>query len=273
VIRELRDAGTVVLYEIDDLPDAVRKAADHDQAHVIDREWVRAGELAMRACDGVICTTDFLARRYRSLSPSTWVCRNGIDLRRFALTRVPREDSFTIGWAGATGHQRAVGAWLPAVREVLQARPQARFMTVGAPIAAELADEFGEERCLSVPFGPLETYPAAMANFDVALAPAAPTNFFRAKSDLRWLEASALGLPVIADPVVYPGVEHGVTGFHASAADEVGQLLVELCDDRELGVRVGEAAREHVAATRRIEVMAEQWREALTAVVAAPVAA
>jgi glycosyltransferase involved in cell wall biosynthesis len=112
-----------------------------------------------------------------------------------------------------------------------------------------------------------------MANFDIALAPAAPTNFFRAKSDLRWLEASALGIPVIADPEVYPEVEDGVTGFHAATPDEAGSLLRALVSDPGLRSRVGAAAREHVAATRRIELMAEQWRTALTAVVAAPVAA
>jgi glycosyltransferase involved in cell wall biosynthesis len=273
VIRQLRAGGVRVLYEIDDLPDAIRKTSDHDHALAIDREWVREVELAMRVCDGVICSTDFLARRYRSVVSTTYTCRNGLDLRRYAMTRVPRPGSVTIGWAGGTGHRRAMGAWLPAVADVLRTNASARFMTVGEPFASELAEEFGEERCIALPFTNLETYPAAMANFDIALAPAAPTNFFRAKSDLRWLEASALGIPVIADPEVYPDVRDGVTGFHAATADEAGSLLRALVADGPLRARVGAAAREHVAATRRIEVMAEQWRATLAAAVAAPVAA
>lgn len=272
-IGQLRAGGTRVLYEIDDLPDAIRKTSDHDRTLEIDREWVREVELAMRVCDGAICSTDFLARRYRSLVPATFTCRNGLDLRRYAMTRVPRADSVTIGWAGGTGHRRAMGPWLPAVADVLRSHPSTRFITVGEPFASELADEFGEERCIALPFTTLEAYPAAMTNFDIALAPAAPTNFFRAKSDLRWLEASALGVPVIADPEVYPDVEDGVTGFHASTPDEAAALLRALVADRELRERVGAAAREHVAAERRIEVMAEQWRAAISAVVASPVAA
>jgi glycosyltransferase involved in cell wall biosynthesis len=268
VIQQLRAGGTRVLYEIDDLPDAIRKTEDHDHAHVIDREWVRDAELAMRVCDGVICSTDFLARRYRSIVPATFTCRNGVDLRRYAMTRVPREDAVTIGWAGGTGHRRAMAAWLPAIAGVMRERPETRFMTVGEPFAAELAEELGDERCIALPFSNLETYPAAMANFDIALAPAAPTNFFRAKSDLRWLEASALGIPAIADPEVYPDVEDGVTGFHAGTPDEAGALLRALVADRELRERVGSAARRHVAATRHIEVMADQWRAALDAVTA-----
>jgi glycosyltransferase involved in cell wall biosynthesis len=220
----------------------------------------------------VICSTGFLARRYASVNPNVHVCRNGLDLRRYGLTRLPRA-TVTVGWAGGAGHEAAVKPWLPAVRELLRARPEARFMTVGAPYAELLQDEFGPERAIALPFGQIETYPAAMSNFDVALAPAAPTSFFRAKSDLRWLEASALGIPVVADPGVYPDVEHGVTGLHAATPAEAAEQLHALAGSRELRERIGAAAREVVASSRRIEVVAEEWRAVLEAAAVAEVAA
>lgn len=272
LIRDLRARGTRVLYEIDDLLDAVRKTAGHEHAKAFDRQWVVASEMAMRVCDGVICSTEFLARRYASVNPDVHVCRNGLDLRRYDLTRLARE-TVTIGWAGGAGHEAAMKPWLPAVREVLRALPHARFMTVGAPYAELLEAEFGPGRAIALPFGQIETYPAAMSNFDVALAPAAPTNFFRAKSDLRWLEAAALGIPVVADPGVYPDVEHGVTGLHAATPAEAAEHLLALAHSRELRETIGAAARDVVSRTRRIEVAAEQWRAVLEAAVAAEVAA
>ena len=272
LIRELQSRGVRVLYEIDDLLDAVRKTAGHEHAKAFDRQWVVASEMAMRVCDGVICSTEFLARRYASVNPQVSVCRNGLDLRRYDLTRLPRE-TVTIGWAGGAGHEAAVKPWLPAVREVLRAHPHARFMTVGAPYAELLEGEFGPERALAIPFGQLETYPAAMSNFDIALAPAAATNFFRAKSDLRWLEASALGIPVVADPGVYADIEHGVSGLHAATPAEAAGHLHALAGSRELRERIGAAAREVVTRTRRIEVVAEEWRAVLEAAVATEVAA
>jgi glycosyltransferase involved in cell wall biosynthesis len=272
LIRELQARGVRVLYEIDDLLDAVRKTAGHEHAKTFDRHWAVASEMAMRVCDGVICSTDFLARRYASVNPDVCVCRNGLDLRRYDLTRLPRA-TVTIGWAGGAGHEAAVKPWLPAVGELLRACPEARFMTVGAPYAELLEAEFGPDRAIALPFGQIETYPAAMSNFDVALAPAAPTNFFRAKSDLRWLEASALAIPVVADPGVYPDVEHGVTGLHAATPAEAAEHLHALAASRELRERIGAAALEVVTRTRRIEVVAEQWRAALEAAVAAEVAA
>lgn len=261
LIRSLQATGATVLYEIDDMLDVV-----------LDRDDVRASELVMGLCDGVICSTEFLARRYRSINPRTHVCRNGLDLRRYALTRAPRE-TVTIGWAGATGHERAFEAWLPALREVLLARPETRFMSVGQRFADELAGDVGPQRAISIPFGAIETYPAAMSNFDIALAPAGRSNFFRAKSDLRWLEASALAIPVVGDPQVYASIEHGVTGFHAASAEEAGEHVRTLVEDRALRERVGAAAQEAVRRTRSIEAVAGDWLEAFAAVAGASLAA
>jgi glycosyltransferase involved in cell wall biosynthesis len=105
-----------------------------------------------------------------------------------------------------------------------------------------------------------------MADFDVALAPAGRGGFFRGKSDLRWLEAGALGIPVIADPAVYPEIEHGVTGFHAETPAEMRSILLELIADAALRAGVGRAARDHVAAHRRIEVAAQAGAEVLAGV-------
>jgi glycosyltransferase involved in cell wall biosynthesis len=215
----------------------------------------------MRIADGVICSTDWLAERCALINPRTFVCRNGIDLKRYAI-EPPAARAVTIGWAGGTGHQAAVEPWLPAVAAVLRAHPEARFHSVGQPFADQLAGEFGD-RVLSLPFGSLESYPAAMADFDVALAPSAPGSFFAAKSDLRWLEASALGIPTIADPAGYPEIEDGVTGFHAATPEEAAELLDALVADAALRVRVGAAARDHVTEHRRIEVMAGAWAQVL----------
>jgi glycosyltransferase involved in cell wall biosynthesis len=112
-----------------------------------------------------------------------------------------------------------------------------------------------------------------MTLYDIALAPAGANTFYRGKSDLRWLEASAIGLPIIADPVVYPDIEHGVTGFHASTPAEMGEILRELVADEPLRKRVGAAAKQYVTEHRSAQVSAEQWVTVLREVVAPAVAA
>jgi glycosyltransferase involved in cell wall biosynthesis len=260
-IAELQSAGVTVLYEIDDDLRGVAAEPGHDFAAKFPPQRIRAHEAAIRACDGVICSTPVLAERLAGLNERIHVCPNGIDLARYPHP-LPRRETVTLGWAGGTGHERALRPWLPAVAAVLEARQEARFRSVGQPFGRRLAERFGD-RSSAVPFTALDTYPAAMAAFDVALAPAAPSAFFAAKSDLRFLEAAALGLPVIADPAVYPSVVHGETGLHAATADEAREHMLALVDDPRLRREVGAAARAYVERERAMPVAARAWERAL----------
>jgi glycosyltransferase involved in cell wall biosynthesis len=263
-IAELRAAGVTVLYEIDDDLRAVAAEPGHEFARLFPPQRLRGHESAIRACDGVICSTQALADRLADLHPNRIVCPNGIDLGRYPYP-LPRRETVTIGWAGGTGHERAMRPWMPVIADVLEARPQARLRTVGQPFGLELAERFGPERASAVPFAALDTYPAAMAAFDVALAPAAPSAFFAAKSDLRFLEAAALGLPVVADPTVYPAIVHGETGLHAATPDEAREHLLALADDAQLRAALGTAARAYVERERAMPVAARPWERALRA--------
>jgi glycosyltransferase involved in cell wall biosynthesis len=262
-IRAWQDKGIVVLFEVDDWIRSVRKMDDHAFAKNFDRKVIEEIELCMRAADGVICSTPWLAERYASVNPNTHVCRNGIDLKRYALT-LPEREHATIGWAGATGHANGMRPWLGQVAAVMRARPDTHFVSIGGQgFADALRAEFGSARCLDVPWAPFDVYPAAMTHMNVALAPAGQNNFFRGKSDLRWLEAGALGIPLVADPMVYPEIEHGVTGFHAHSPEEVRELLLTLVDDPDLRARVGAAAKAYVSEHRSAQVAARQWASLL----------
>jgi len=267
LIRDLQAAGVRVLFEIDDYIQSARKIKSHELAGVYDEKFVERMEMTMRVCDGVICSTPYLARRYRSFNDRTWPCRNGIDLKRYAWPRPPRE-GVTIGWAGGIGHVASLARWEPAVRAVLRARPEARFVSVGHPFADELLDEFGAERSWGLPATAMENYPASMSLFDIAIAPSAENNLFRGKSDLRWLEASAMKLPLVAHPDVYPEIEDGVTGVHARTPADAEAALLRLVDDAAERTRIGEAAYAYVAEHRSAVATAQEWRAPLTEVAA-----
>jgi glycosyltransferase involved in cell wall biosynthesis len=268
-VRELQGHGIRVLYEIDDYIQSARKTKSHELSDVFDQEVVRDMELVMRVCDGIICSTDYLARRYLKFNERTWTCPNGIDYARYRHPKPPRT-GITIGWAGGLGHKASLARWEAPLRSVLRQRPDTRFISVGHAAAAEYVEEFGAERAIAYPGTKLEVYPATMSLFDLAIAPSAENNLFRGKSDLRWLEASALGIPLVAHPDVYPEVEDEVTGLLARTPQEAETALLRLVDDAELRERIGRQAHETVAQTRRIEVVAERWRAVIEEI--APVA-
>jgi glycosyltransferase involved in cell wall biosynthesis len=259
-IRDLQAAGVKVIYEIDDYVHGVAKAKSHAYAKRFDKALLADLELTMRACDAIICSTDYIASRYRALNADISVCQNGLDLGRYALTRRPERAGVTIGWAGGTGHRPALLPWLHELLGVMDARPSTRLMTVGDHgYVKPFAERFGDGRAVQIGWTPIEIYPAAMSNFDIAIAPATNSGFFRGKSDLRFLEAAALGIPVVAEPTVYPTIEHGVTGLHARTPAEAREAIAALADDVDLRTRIGSAARAYVREHRTSAAVAPQW--------------
>lgn len=259
LIDALRERGKVVLFEIDDYLHGIKGEADHGARKKFDTNHLSNIEWAMRHCDGIICSTEYIANQYRHFNKRTFICRNGIDLARYDLKR-PRRDTVNIGWAGATGHFEAVKPWFQQVGHIMRMRENVCFVSIGrSDFAKGFAQVFGEDRSIGVPWAQIEQYPGAMTMMDIALAPAARTSWWRGKSDLRWLEASALGIPVIADPVNYPDIENGETGFHAHSPQEAAEYMLRLVDDTTLRRMVGHKAREHVKATRGMNTMVRQW--------------
>lgn len=262
VIKALQAMGKTVVYEVDDWLHGVASVKGHDFRKRFDKQALAGYEMCMKAADALIVSSDFIARAYRSFNRRVFVCRNGIDASRYKLTR-PARPTVNIGWAGATGHDDAMVPWLRAVTSVMLDFPQTCFVTIGQRYADSFRPAFGA-RALSVPFTAIEQYPAAMTMLDIALAPVGPGGFHKAKSDLRWLEASALGIPVVADATgnVYGEIDDGVTGFKVTKASQLVELLSRLVENEQERLTVGTNARDYVLANRDATVMAQQWASA-----------
>lgn len=267
LIRELRERGKIVLAEYDDYVHGIRKSHDHDFAEFFQPEHLRSMELCLRACDGLIASTDYIALRYKRWVPRVWVCENGLDMGRYRLSRPPRglidgKETVTIMWSGATGHRVGTEPWLEVVHRVMQEHPEVCLATIGQDFASRFMGEF-QNRVITVPFAALETYPAAMMLGDIALAPAGSSSWYRGKSDLRAMEAAALGLPVVADRHYERSVVQGRTGFVVDHPGEVYGWLKLLVEEMGARRRMGERAREYAEEHFDMKDRREQWREAI----------
>jgi glycosyltransferase involved in cell wall biosynthesis len=266
-IKAMQAAGVKVVFEIDDYVHGIGDNKDHEHKKSYDKRALYLYERCMEACDALFCSTEYIARRYKKFNDKVYVCRNGIDLARYKLGK-PRLSSTTIGWAGSTGHMGMMMPWLNQIGGIMQQKPEVNFMSIGMPFATALHEQFGEDRALALPWMAIEQYPAAMTTFDIALAPGGNGSWFKGKSDLRWLEASALGIPVIGRGSIYPEIQDGVTGFTAVGPMEMVEPLMALIGDADLRAKIGTAAKAHVIEHRRMEVAAEAWKEALDDVAA-----
>jgi glycosyltransferase involved in cell wall biosynthesis len=261
-IRRLQNKGVKVVYEVDDYLHGVRKVKSHRAREAFSKKRLAEFELCMRVCDAIIVSTQRLKRLYGKFNPHVYVCRNFIEERRYRF-ELPERKMINIGWAGGEGHLEAVQAWLPAIGAILEEYPETRFVSMGLPVA-DLLDR--HEQAISLPFISIENFPAALTNFDLAIAPAGRGAFYAAKSDLRWLETGALGIPLVADPFVYGDLEHDVTGIVAETAGDVVEGLKLLIEDADKRKKISENVRKHVLEERSIEPGVSQWENVFISV-------
>jgi len=261
LISALRKSGVKVVIDCDDYLHGVRKMKDHDfrDAPIFSKKSMNEWEKTMRRCDGLILSTDYLHSKYKHHNKNAWVCKNGLDLGRYDLT-LPRKNGINIGWAGATGHSTAFANILGAIGNTLMNYSESTFVSVGQPFAQMFAST---GRAMSIPFTPIDVYPNAMTIFDFALAPARDSGWYRAKSALRYYEAAALGLPIIADPLIYSEVEHGVTGFLVEEHDDWEKYMGMLIENEDLRLTMGKAARQRAYEEFDMFSRRHQWRRVL----------
>lgn len=261
LIEKLREAGKVVLFEVDDYLHGIHEKRDHQHAKHFDRKLLAKYEACMSAASGLICSTPFIAERYAEFNEHVHICRNGLDLGRYDLTCPPRR-TINLGWAGATGHTEAILPWLQGIGDIMSRREDVSFVTIGANYADFWRFSF-RDRAVSIPWCTIEQYPGAMTMFDIALAPARDETWYKGKSDLRFLEAGALGIPCVGDAGVYSSIEHGKTGFKVESAEQAIECIDILVEDEDRRREMGAAAKRYVWNERSIHITAQDWRQAI----------
>jgi len=259
LIPKLQAGGTRVVFDADYAMHEI--ATDEDVRGLI--------EALLRMCDGVICATPYIAERYEPFNPRTFVCENGIDLGAYALSKPPH-DTVNIGWAGSSMLVEELLPWLAQIAAVMRVRDVTNFVSIGQRCGDAIAQmgAVAPERCLAIPGMLPEQVPAAMSIFDLVFDAPGTKPWQLGRSQLRWLEASAWGIPLVGDPRIYPGIEDGVTGFHASDPIEIARAVLRLIDDPFLRAAVGGRARRVVEERHTMEAVAPQWVRALEGVAA-----
>ena len=101
---------------------------------------------------------------------------------------------------------------------------------------------------------PYERYTAALHASDIALLPLRDTEFNRAKSDLKFIEAAGHGAAVLASPTVYEAtVRDGETGLIYHSPKEFAEKLDLLIQRADLRRTLAENAYRYVAEHRLLE--------------------
>jgi hypothetical protein len=154
----------------------------------------------LAASTALICSTPFLAERYRRLNLTVMI-RNHLDLSRWR-PREARDGPPVLGWVGAlpwrsTGDVEALGGFLGPFLE----RHDLRFHHAGAMAPGwdfALASRIPPHRLDQSPLVPISEHERQFEAIDVAVVPLADKPFNHAKSALKGMQAAAAGVPFVA---------------------------------------------------------------------------
>lgn len=212
---------------------------------------------ACREATLVTCSTPALAARYAAHGRGKVIYNY---LPGFYYD-VSHEDSDLLGWPAAiASHPDDPSATGGAVARLLS--EGVRFHCVGDP--AGVAGAFGAPQAKITGIGGVNVYdwPKEVTKLGVGVAPLADTRFNAAKSWLKPLEMSALGIPWVASPrVEYDRLARRGAGVTAGRSRVWYRELRRLLDSAELRAEMAGRGRE-VADGLRLDGHAGEWWDA-----------
>lgn len=225
------------------------------------RSSIRATAIEhMRLSDGLVLSTPYLSEAYSKFHSQHLVVPNALDFKVWDPVSPPKRHSrVRIGWIGGRTHIRELLMVAPVIKEVIAENPDVWFYVINSglkhyakaekvPYVFEDTERvFYTDRNVSI-----NLYPRFMSSFgfDIGIAPLEDCHFNRAKSNLRWLEYSALRVPTVATDISHfsQTVRNGQDGFLVKNNDlgEWKRRLTDLVRDTRLRQQIGEAAYRRV---------------------------
>lgn len=272
ILARRRELGKPSLFETDDL--TFDPAADVHAlpgvGGILKARDIATQASVMRACDGALCSTTFLAERLRRTHPErTFVIRNGFSAVMQAASRqacASLADDYStarvvMGYASGTPtHDRDLGLVEDQLLEALEAQPQLELHLVGRIKKTPRMQRFGE-RVRELPFVPWADLPQVLRGFHINLAPfVLDEPFTQGKSELKYLEAALVAVPTIASPL--PAFVHAMNpdvGVLCRRAEQWSEAIAALSTDAVRRRKLGLAAQARVERDYGPEARSADW--------------
>ena len=211
---------------------------------------------ALEHCNAAILSTEPLAKAAVKYCSKVFVLPNTLNLAMEKMAGVamarPKhsatDNRIRIGFASGTPtHHRDFALAATALTHILSARKDILLVIVGYLDISEFPGlcRFRDQIELRLRV-PLDMLFSEIAGFDINLSPLEVGNpFCEAKSELRYIFASALGVPTVASPTVplKNAVIHQETGLLAGDDREWETALTDLIDNPGLRKKMGETAK------------------------------
>ena len=266
LLNDIRRNKTKFIYALDD---NFLNLNPEELDFKLTKEMLDTVKYFLTNADGIIVTTDVLKEQFLEYNPQILVVPNMLDERLFSSSapELVSNAEIVVGYMGTNTHNGDLQLVMPAMQEIRKTFPgRIQFQVVGVTAKEETlrALEALPAKVLS-PDARLHTYdkfvPWFQANthWDIGLCPLLDTPFNRCKSDIKFLDYGAAGIPGVYSRVLtYDStVQHRVTGYLAE--NTVGSWvegLTQLINDIDLRHQVAANARNYVISQRTVKASA-----------------
>lgn len=224
----------------------------------------------VRACDAVTVTNEKIKAIYEELNPNVTVLPNAVDVDMFKAVRKQKDEydrgQIIIGWTGSTTHYTDLLPFVDAIKFILNKYPQVTFLLGGWADCGFFAD-IPPNRIIRIPWtrNMLE-HIQNVGKMDIGVCPLADNKFNESKSNLKFLELAAAGIPaIVSDVIAYGAVKDGKHGLRVKTTGKVDQHWIKametLINDARLRQQYGRAGFELVDAKFNVKNTARQWAD------------
>ncbi len=224
--------------------------------------------MALRAADAVTVSTPLIADHCTAIGLTNHLLPNAVNCSQF-VRQARQDDVVTIAYCGSASHAADVPLVAPALRRLLDTQQErVRVVSLGCPIPGlqDLAGYTHYERVSAT------NYARCLSDLhvDIGLAPLLDTPFNQAKSDIKYLEYSAVGAATIASPVApYLAslqLDRGIL-VDENTAESWMLAITQLVECPQLRQRLAARSYGWVRRERSIEATAAAWHTVFNAYV------
>lgn len=269
----LFDTGKPVIYETDDL---LTNLPPLHPAFANSEKYRHLMMACIANCDAIITSTVALKDQYTELNPRGYVFGNALDESLWYQpapyhTAVGSDRTLNIGFCGSSTHVPDLACIEEALERIhTRYRDRVRFSFFGCITdrLKRLPNVVYQEGFLSY-----AEYPALLRSlqFDIGLAPLEDNIFNSCKSNIKYLEYAACGIPGVYSNVTpySASVVYGKTGMLPdNSPDAWYDAISSLIENRALANEITVAAHEDVWSRFSMRVNAKDWLSTVEEIVA-----
>lgn len=285
ILKEAKRLGIRTLWEVDDLvfdPAGYLTNNNLNSINAGERKGLLAGmklyREALLLCDESIGSTQALAKVMTETNGrKCYVVENALDQETIELAyqirksrdgrvEVPDKMITIVYGSGTKTHDIDFLSASEAIFSVLSKRTNVKLRIIGELNIDKKFDIFSS-RIERAPFSTFAQYLRMIAEADIAIAPLERTIFNDAKSNIKYLEASILGIPSICSPAdaFRTAIVDGENGYLAIDTEEWEQKLIALVDSADLRLSMGTYAFDSVVQAYSTHRIAKEQLSAILA--------